>query len=1224
MMTEIVGYAVAHDKIYNGSNLLVGEIFVTGQAVAHDNKVISLLKISNAVFRFQCPVQSHWKLRAETYCGFGKSYFCLYDKNENNFTEFCRDADDFDAPGQKLIVAGSSTGTLQGTDCDSNFYQPFKFLSSGNSRCVYKKSYCSEEGQIVYRNGTEKNDKFCRCDYTRGYDFITRPNHPCWCVPSKEDCSCYHKTCSSNYILSPDYECLNENEWKLSFNCESISKVLLSKDSGISLSTDNSSFGYHVKVLLLELPVLEDCFYRMKLKRTETIPIQDVEEKIASLIANEKYSLEKQIEENDSEKQKLKDEISKLKDNTGNVPHHVLELRKEKLQHWSNVLNKFVLTKAAHFLYLQIQTENVITIIGPTGTGKSAYAYHLAFRLQNEYDYTIVPVRQLSDILQFYEPGKNQVFINDDFIGKHALNKAEAELWEKEGPFIHKRLSNNDQTKLILTCRKSIWHPAKNERFGFSALDLHTKELRLTLSEKREIFEAYIDRGDVESLNDEILMMYTFFPSLCSFFSSIKVEVSKSLFTMPVQFIEQEINNYKEKSQTRYIALAVLAIKQKITETSFLHDIESGELIKTLFGESALQSCPPKKLIINHLVALTDTYVKVNNDRFEFIHKTMQNIVLYCIAKTFINSVLKYCKNDVFKNQVRLACIKEEIHVELTAPFIQVISEHEDAYFTRLTSELDKGHYNEVFGNNQNAFKIFRKKWLVHLNRIRKIIPSKTISYGLPTVLHVVSSLGYDDYVSHFIKIDTQMIDHADVNGNTPLHLASLNGHLDTVKCLVENSRNVHILNNNKLSPFIYACENNEIEVVKYLASLEGDLVQINETYTTREHKSVLHMACTKGLKQILNILLEHHAKVDIQDKNGLTPLHLSCFIGQYEIALLLLNARANVNALDILQRTPVYLACTGNYTNIVELLIEYKADINKSTLTGYTPLHATCEKDSTEIATILIENLSNVNVKEKTVESPLHIACRRGNESMVNLLIAHSASVNSKSKDKLTPLHVACSNGCQKVVDILLKNNANPRRKNKDGWTALLISSDNGNNDIVKTIMNVETDVNVSDANGITPLVLACKGNHINVVETLLVSKANVNQCNNFKSSPLEYACTAGHMELVNLLLDHGAYINLANSNGTTPLHTACMNEHELVVNSLIEKEADINSVDVLGETPLYKSCSNGNIKIVTLLLNKGAQININNTSGTPPVAIAKQNGFSSIVELLDKAHIV
>ncbi|CAG2218603.1 unnamed protein product [Mytilus edulis] len=373
-------------------------------------------------------------------------------------------------------------------------------------------------------------------------------------------------------------------------------------------------------------------------------------------------------------------------------------------------------------------------------------------------------------------------------------------------------------------------------------------------------------------------------------------------------------------------------------------------------------------------------------------------------------------------NQVRLACVDEE-HTVLA---IKVKSEHEEAYFTRLTRELEKGQYSEVFRNNQNDFTKFRKKWLVHLNKLRQTIPSKSNSVGLSTVLHIVSSLGYEDYASHFIKINTGIVDQADGNGNTSLHLATINGHLDTVKCLVGYSRNIHILNNDKVSPFFYACERNEILVVKYLVDLKGDLVKVNETYMTKEHKSVLHIACLNGSTQIVQILIDHQSDVDILDKNGLIPLHLTCMNGQVDSASLLLIARANVNALDRLQRTPLYYACTGNYKDIVKLLIEYKADINQSTLTGSTPLHAACEKDGIEIATILIENLSNVNVKEKTIESPLHIACRHGNERMVYLLIDHSALVNSQTKDKVTPLHEACSNGHQNVVNILLKKNVN------------------------------------------------------------------------------------------------------------------------------------------------------------------------------------------------------
>ncbi|XP_063416229.1 uncharacterized protein LOC134697872 [Mytilus trossulus] len=1011
--------------------------------------IISILKISDAVFNFRCPVQSHWSHRADTICGSNRSYFCLFDKNGNNLVEFCRDKHDFEAPGRKLIVAGSSEGTLQGNDCGTNVYQPFKFLSSGNSRCVYKKSDCSEEGQVVFRNGTEKNDRSCRCDYTRGYNFITRPNHPCLCVPSKEDCSCYHKICPTKYILSP-------------------------------------------------------------------------------------------------------------------------ELQKEILHHWSTVLDKFVLTKAAHFLYLHIQTKNVIAIIGPTGTGKSAYAYHIAFRLKNEYDYTIVPARQPTDLLQYYVPA--------------------------------------------LVC------------------DLHAEDLRLTVSEKRKIFDAYIDKSDVAPLNDEIIMMYTFFPSLCSEFSSKNVDEIERIFTMPVQFIEEEINNYEEKSQVRYMSLAVLALAQKITKKSFIDDIENEELIKTLFAESGFQTCPSKKVIISHLVALTDTYVRVQNDCFEFIHETMQNIVLYGIAKTCLISVLKYCKIDVFKNQVRLACVNEE----QTVPVIKVRSEHEHAYFTRLTRELSKGQYSEVFRNNQNDCVIFRQKWLVHLNKMQQNIPSRTNLVGLSTVLRLVSSLGYADYVSHFIRIDAQIVDRVDANGNTPLHLASLNGHLDTVKCLVEYSRNVHALNNDKVSPFFYACEHNEILVVKYFTNLEGDLVKINETYTRKEQRSVLHVSCLSGFTHIVQILLDHHAIVNIQDKHGLTPLHLTCLNGQYNTALLLLVnnltrpninaliARANINAFDRLQRTPIYYACTGNYKDIVELLIEYMADLNTCTSNGFTPLHAACEQGSIDIVDILIQNHSNVNAKEKTGMTPLYVASKIGNEHIVKSLIDNGALVNSATNDDFTPFSIACGNGHQNVANILLNNNANYQQRNKNGWTAFLFSCARGHSDIVKMLLNLEIDVNIPNKDGTTPLMLACREKHTNIVQSLLVSNADVNQCNYFKSSPLEFACYGRNIDIVNLLLEHGASTNLANTNEITPLHTACINNHAQVVTVLVEKRADVNAVDVLGETPLYKACFNGDIEIVEILLKKGAKINITDISGKSSVAIANEKGFISIVELLDNANKV
>ena len=74
---------------------------------------------------------------------------------------------------------------------------------------VYEKSLCNEEGQIVLKNGTKISDRTCRCDYSKGYDFVVKPKDGCECIPSEEDCSCYHKTCQTGFILSPGESTFN-------------------------------------------------------------------------------------------------------------------------------------------------------------------------------------------------------------------------------------------------------------------------------------------------------------------------------------------------------------------------------------------------------------------------------------------------------------------------------------------------------------------------------------------------------------------------------------------------------------------------------------------------------------------------------------------------------------------------------------------------------------------------------------------------------------------------------------------------------------------------------------------------------------------------------------------------------------------------------------------------------------------------------------------------------
>lgn len=72
----------------------------------------------------------------------------------------------------------------------------------GYSACVFLKSTCIEEGQILHSHGTTKTDITCRCDYTRGYAYVKMPNNTCYCNPSYEDCSCYKKSCRKYEVLT--------------------------------------------------------------------------------------------------------------------------------------------------------------------------------------------------------------------------------------------------------------------------------------------------------------------------------------------------------------------------------------------------------------------------------------------------------------------------------------------------------------------------------------------------------------------------------------------------------------------------------------------------------------------------------------------------------------------------------------------------------------------------------------------------------------------------------------------------------------------------------------------------------------------------------------------------------------------------------------------------------------------------------------------------------------
>ena len=120
-------------------------------------------------------------------------------------------------------------------------------------------------------------------------------------------------------------------------------------------------------------------------------------------------------------------------------------------------------------------------------------------------------------------------------------------------------------------------------------------------------------------------------------------------------------------------------------------------------------------------------------------------------------------------------------------------------------------------------------------------------------------------------------------NDATPLHLASLYGHLDIVRHLIEKHRcDLECRNKYGDAPLHDAALRGRLDIVQYLISERGCDPMCRGQYG----RTALHAASFEGKLNVVKFLVED-AKVDVScqdDINGTTPLHLAAQFGTLDV----------------------------------------------------------------------------------------------------------------------------------------------------------------------------------------------------------------------------------------------------------------------------------------------------------------------------------------------------
>ncbi|XP_050543251.1 protein TANC2 isoform X2 [Daktulosphaira vitifoliae] len=341
---------------------------------------------------------------------------------------------------------------------------------------------------------------------------------------------------------------------------------------------------------------------------------------------------------------------------------------------------------------------------------------------------------------------------------------------------------------------------------------------------------------------------------------------------------------------------------------------------------------------------------------------------------------------------------------------------------------------------------------------------------------------------------------------------------------------------------------------------------------------------------------------------------------GVYDMVALLLEFGATVNVSNSQGRTPLWMASSKGHIDVVKLLIEAGASPGLTDSSGRCPLVEAAKNSHFNVVAFLLGcewKVTNARLEVDHIDASqqaLIQAAGQGVDEIVEYLL-DVAEVIVDGQDSLsgeTALTLAASNGQKSTVSLLLSRGAQVASTNTKCMNALVLAARDGQWEVVETLLLNGIAADLVDSEQRTPLMMAASEDHSNIVELLLDNGANLSAHDRQGLTPLCWACLKGRVAVAQYLLDHGAPLDHADKSGKTALDLATLNGNPALVQLLLERGALIEHADLYGMRPLDRAISCRNIPVVQNFLRRGAKLGPttwNMASGKPDIMLVLLN---------------
>jgi len=380
-------------------------------------------------------------------------------------------------------------------------------------------------------------------------------------------------------------------------------------------------------------------------------------------------------------------------------------------------------------------------------------------------------------------------------------------------------------------------------------------------------------------------------------------------------------------------------------------------------------------------------------------------------------------------------------------------------------------------------------------------------------------------------------------------------------------------MNDNYRNLFEYIKSHDYVKFTNLINSIREDDPEFDVNIKDEQNNYLLVYAVNLNLINIIKLLIECGAKIDITDGNGKSILFIPITYMYYDTLKILLDANKESIGISIIdikdthKKIPLHYAIELRNIKAINMLIDAGSSVNITDSNNNNSLHLAVKSRSLEICSIIVKKIADINSKYSSGETALHIACNLQLVSIAKLLIANNINTNIQDfSHEVTALHYSILIGNKELVNLLLQSGADPNIQDIYGNTILHYAIYENNFEVLNMLIKSEKTKNIINLNlwnidGEIPLHIVFKSDlsDLNAYIDLLIDGSNMSLSDNTRNTCLHYLIKNNlwkdyHHILIKKRLD----IFAKNIDNITPINMIDKKDYDKFIDMVTESYTD------------------------------------------------------------------